>query len=129
VDYQWQNMWPQQNNVRADMFEWLNGRISPDIRQINITAADHPVVTRCKAALETIKHALEKHHIHPLPRFVFLLDFICDAYKRLVEEHKQKTQPPAEPEILVYQPTPVPPQRKKPQAMPNRRTPPVTAPQ
>lgn len=104
VHYQWQNMWPKPNNVRADMFEWLNGRISPDIRRIEITAADHPIVASCKDSLETIKQAFETNRINPLPRFVFLLDFINDTNDRLIEEHKHQTEPKEEPEILVYQP-------------------------
>lgn len=101
----WATLWPKLNHARADMLEWLNGRIGSDIRYFDITVKDYPIVERCKIALETIKQTLIEHKVTPMPRIVFLLDFISETTEKLEETMAQQAAAPK------VEPKPAPPEK------------------
>lgn len=84
---QWQSFWPpaHQERARVEMLDWFIARISPIIREYQISHDDKRLIYRCERALQLISEKLHHCGLSRIPRVENLVHFI-EGYTHLFDE-------------------------------------------
>ncbi|MGY4028415.1 VasL domain-containing protein [Aeromonas rivuli] len=84
---QWQSVWPpvHQERARVEMLDWFIARVSPIIREYQISHDDKRLVYRCERALQLISEKLHHSGLSRIPRVENLVHFI-EGYTHLFDE-------------------------------------------
>ncbi|NDL27980.1 VasL domain-containing protein [Photorhabdus kayaii] len=93
---QWDELWPPQPAVRADLLDWFNTRSGHALRQHDYTARDLRMIYRAERALQLIVDRLQQSELKRLPKVDNLLWFFQNTAKKL-EQPRILPNPAAKP--------------------------------
>ncbi|WP_448512551.1 type VI secretion system ImpA family N-terminal domain-containing protein, partial [Photorhabdus laumondii] len=93
---QWDELWPPQPAVRADLLDWFNTRCGHALRQHDYTARDLRMIYRAERALQLIVDRLQQSELKRLPKVDNLLWFFQNTAKKL-EQPRILPNPAAKP--------------------------------
>lgn len=112
VTQHWREFWPDSENARIDMLDWLNNRVGYDVRNFSFTTKQIPLLLQIEQPLKTIVEKLKGETLKKTPKIVELYDYVKNTRatleKRLVEQQTKKAapKPKPKPEPVVETPEP-----------------------
>lgn len=90
VSNQWDVLWPEQLQVRSDILEWMNQKVSSLLRADNYNAEDLRLIYRSERALELLINKLQQQPIKKLAKLENILYLLQNHAKR-IEQGLSKT--------------------------------------